>query len=73
MGLFYGLGLLRHNEVDEKSSPSTSLTLNIWITSIAFHATPTNCILLEVKGFRVRHAIENLAKSADLLTGRAYQ
>jgi hypothetical protein len=50
--------------------PVTGFTGNIWITSIAFHATPTHRILLKVKGFRIWHSINNLAERADLLAGR---
>jgi hypothetical protein len=44
--------------------------LNIGITAIPFHTTPTNGILFEVEGFRIWHSIENLAERANLLAGR---
>ena len=51
--------------------PVTRSAVNIRINPIRTHTTPTHCILLKVKGFRIRHAVENCSESAYLSAIRA--
>jgi hypothetical protein len=51
--------------------PVTRSAVNIRINPIRTDTTPTHRILLKVKGFRIRHAIENGSERSYLSATRA--
>jgi len=56
--------------VGAETFPITLLTLNVRIKSVSTDTTSTNCILFEVKGFRIWHAVNDLSECADLSATR---
>ena len=57
-------------KVVSKTLPFAIATLDIRVRPVATKATATNCVLFKVEGYRIWHAVENLAERADLLAGR---
>ena len=53
-------------ELFSKPFPLALAAANVWVTPITIHAATTNGILFEVKDFRVRHPVKDLAQGTYL-------